>query len=124
MKKGFLLLVGALLFISCGDNVRDAKDTTDQDLVSVWDSISNTPNKCYERLVLNSDKTFWWYSGGVMNGGTWGISEATLNFMYTGKAWEVVKFNVDKRELGLVKVGVYKTYVKVPSQGYVSACPK
>lgn len=123
MKK-ILCVLGLIFIMGCGDNVKDAKNKDDSLLIGTWDLVTNTATKCYERLTLNSDKTFWWYDAALMTAGTWERNENTLNFQYTGRPWEIVKYYVDTRELSMVKVGIFKTFVHVPVNGYVSSCPK
>ena len=122
MKK-ILCTLSLLFFMGCGDNVKDAKNNDESLLVGTWDLVSNTSDKCYERLTINSDKTFWWYNT-TMSAGTWERNDNTLNFQYTGRPWEIVRFYVDARELSMVKVGIFKTFIHVPVKGYVSSCPK
>ena len=123
MKTILFFITGLFLLAGCGDNVKDEKDNSEQRLVGVWESAGNTQTKCYERLAINADGTFSWYANPSLGGGTWEKTDGTINFKYTGKPWEVVKFTVDNRELALAKLGVLKIYYRVPTN-YNSACPK
>jgi hypothetical protein len=123
MKTILFFIAGLFLLAGCGDNVKDEKDKSEQQLVGVWESAGNTQTKCYERLAFNADSTFSWYVNPSVGGGTWENGDGTVNFKYTGKPWEIVKFTVDNRELALAKLGVLKIYYRVPGN-YNSACPK
>lgn len=124
MKK--VLLIGLLLLLGgCGDRVTDADDNTDKLLLGLWDSVSNNSTVCHERLRLNTDKTFWWYEGnGTTTLGTYGRDDSRLNFMFTNKTWEVIKFQVTDRELLLTRTGSSQVYTRVPLAAMsLSACP-
>jgi len=125
MKR--LLVLGLLLLLGgCGQRVTDAPDNTDALLLGMWDSISNDANNCHERLRLNKDKTFWWFEGSSpISVGTYGRDDDRLNFMFTNKTWEVVKFEVTDRELFLTRTGTTKSYTRVPLAAVsISSCPK
>lgn len=130
MKK--MLLTCALLFtmFGCGDHVTDPEDTTRQRLIGMWDSITNTPDACHERIRFNSDGTFWWFKNNVISTGTWargaGSEVTRLNFMFSAQAWEMVKFAVSDRDLYIERLGTTKVYVKVPvslANTTASLCP-
>lgn len=122
MKK---VLIGLLLLFcwGCGDRVTDANDNTDSLLLGMWDSVSNNASICHERVRLNTDKTFWWYDGNAVSAGTYGRDDNRLNFMFTNKTWEVVKFQVTDRELFLTRTGITKVYTRVPIASMNSPCP-
>jgi hypothetical protein len=130
MKK-IMVLAGLMLALaSCGDRVSDPKDNTDQVLIGMWDSVSNSPSACQERLRLNSDKTFWWYKDRVMSTGTYGQEGAhgtgRLNFMFSNKAWEVMKYTVSDRDLYVERMGVTRVYARVSTSlagETASLCP-
>jgi len=122
MKK--LLLVSFLFLGGCGDKVTDAPDNTDSLLLGMWDSVSNTPSVCHERIKLNTDNTFWWFDTNVISSGTYGRDKDRINFMFTSKAWENIKFSITDRELYMSRVGTSKVYTKVPlSTLNISPCP-
>jgi len=121
MKK---LLVIFILLVGCGDRVTDASDNTDSLIIGMWDSVSNTTAVCHERLKLNTDNTFWWFDTNVISSGTYSRNKDRLDFMFTNKAWENVRFSITDRELYISRVGVSKVYTKVPLSTYnVSPCP-
>ena len=124
MRK--VLLIGLFLLLGgCGVRVTDAEDNTDKLLLGLWDSVSNNATTCHERLRLNTDKTFWWYEGDkVTTLGTYGRDDDRLNFMFTNKTWEVVKFTVTDRELLLTRTGSSQVYTRVPLAAMsLSSCP-
>lgn len=123
------ILVGFLfvLLCSCGERVRDAADNTDSLLVGTWDSILNSDEECQERIRMNLDKTFWWFQDSTVSSGTYGRDATTINFKFTSKPWEMVKFKVTGRDLYLERRGQAKTYTKVPtsvSSHVTSLCPR
>ena len=122
--RRILGIIGLLWLTGCGDVVRDEEDTTVERLAGVWDLVSNSPTTCYERIALNKDVTFWHHVSNVTYGGTWERDDNTINFRYTSKPWETFKFEVDARELVLVRMGVTKNYLRIPRSGYNSVCPK
>jgi len=123
MKK--VLTSFLILFcFSCGNKVTDAPDNTDSLLLGLWDSVANTSTVCHERLKLNADNTFWWFDAKVVSSGTYGRDKDQVNFMFTTKAWENIKFSVTDRELYLSRVGISKVYTRVPlSTANISPCP-
>lgn len=122
MKK-LLILLSAFLFLGCGDRIVDAKDNTDDLLVGLWDSVLNDSTSCHKRLRLNSDKTFWWYVEGDLAVGNYGRNSDGLNFEYSDRPWEVMKFEVTDRELRIDRMGQISLYVKVPLTANQSPCP-
>jgi len=129
MKK--FLLAGILVALfGCGEKVSDPPDNTDQLLIGMWDSVTNSPTICHERIRLNSDKTFWWFKDNVISSGTYAQTQESgttrLNFMFTDKAWELVKFTVSERDLYVERVGTTRVYAKVPvslANNVSSLCP-
>lgn len=130
MKK-FLFMGLLLALVGCGERVSDPPDNTDQLLIGMWDSVSNSPAVCHERIRLNSDKTFWWYKDTAISSGTYertgdATNTGRLNFMFTDKAWELVKFTVSDRELYIERVGVSRVYAKAAaslSNNISGLCP-
>jgi len=126
MKKFLLVGIMVTLF-GCGERVSDPPDNTDQLLIGMWDSVTNKSTVCHERIRLNSDKTFWWFKDNVISSGTYAYeSNSRLNFQFTDKAWELVKFTVSDRELYVERVGTTKVYAKVPvslANNVTSLCP-
>lgn len=124
MMRNLLLLMVSLVMFGCGNKVTDPTDNTDQLLLGMWDSVSNTPSVCHERLKLNSDNTFWWFDSTVISSGTYGRDKDRLNFMFTTKAWENVQFSVTDRELNMTRVGTSRVYTRIPlSTANLSPCP-
>jgi hypothetical protein len=122
MKK--LMFAGVfLLLLGCGNRVSDPVDNTNDLLLGMWDSISNDASVCHERLRINSDRTFWWFDNRVTSAGTYGRDDDRLNFMYTNKPWEMVKFVVNDRELYLTRTGLTRMYTRVPITANSSPCP-
>lgn len=123
--KIFIALLTSLMLLGCGDHVTDAKDNTDGLLVGLWDSIQNNKTVCHNRLRLNSDKTFWWFSGGQgdLGVGTYGRSADGLNFEFTDQPWEIMKFTVTDRELTLSRMGDAFLFTRVPLSATYSPCP-
>ena len=123
MKRLILSFLVSLLLWGCGDRVVDPADNTDALLLGMWDSVSNDATVCHERLRLNADKTFWWFDNKVVAAGTFGRDEERLNFMYTNKSWEMIKFQVNERELYLTRTGLTRMYTRVPLTANSSPCP-
>ena len=86
MKRYLFVLFISFLFFGCGYEVVDAPDNTNQLLLGRWDSISNTPFLCHERIKFNPDNTFWWYESKTINFGTYERDKDRLDFMFTNKA--------------------------------------
>jgi hypothetical protein len=113
------LVVGLMLLnlTGCGNRVSDPDDNTEQLLMGMWDSVTNNPTVCHERIRLNSDKTFWWFKDNAISTGTYARegdqpNSGRLNFMFTNKAWELVKFTVSDRDLYIERVGTTRVYAK------------
>ena len=137
MKKLLLLLSGLLLVLlgfGCGkDNSTD--DTTETDLVGVWDNAN-----CTDRLTLNADKTFAWTetaNANTINGsvaitgtviepiattvtpvyeGSYWRDSNQINFEFSSKPGEIYQFTTTSRELILIREAVKNIYIKVPSK--------
>ena len=139
MKKLLLLLSGLLLVLlgfGCGkDNSTD--DTTETDLVGVWDNAN-----CTDRLTLNADKTFAWTetaNASTTNGpvaissigtviepiattvtpvyeGSYWRDSNQINFEFSSKPGELYQFTTTSRELILIREAVKNIYIKVPSK--------
>jgi len=126
MKRLVFVFLFSLLLGSCGDVVKDPDDTTDSQLLGMWDSVSNNATVCRERLRLNPDKTFWWFDNKNTAVGTFGRDQSELphlNFMFTSQAWEVIRFQVTDRELYLTRTGTTRVYTRVPLNANSSPCP-
>lgn len=128
--KNFLLASLLMVLFGCGDKVSDPPDNTDQILIGMWDSVTNSKTVCHERIRLNSDKTFWWFKDKVISSGSYArVQEgdaSRLNFMFTDKASEIVKYTVSERDLYIERVGTTKVYARVPvslANGVASLCP-
>jgi hypothetical protein len=125
MKRLSFVFLFSLFLGGCGDRVVDPDDTTDAQLLGMWDSVSNSATVCHERLRLNPDKTFWWFDNKNTTVGTYGRSqsEPQVNFMFTTQAWEVIRFQVTDRELYLTRTGTTRVYTRVPLTSNSSPCP-
>ena len=126
MKRLCFVFLFSLLLWGCGDKVKDPEDTTDAQLLGMWDSVSNSATVCHERLRLNPDKTFWWFDNKSTTVGTYGRSGSEppqLNFMFTTQAWELIRFQVTDRELYLTRTGTTRVYTRVPLTVNSSPCP-
>ena len=128
--KNFLLMGLLIALFGCGEKVSDPPDNTDQLLIGMWDSMTNSPTVCHERIRLNSDKTFWWFKDNVISSGNYARVQdngaTRLNFMFTDKAWELVKFTVSERDLYVERVGTTRAYAKAPvslANNVSSLCP-
>ena len=118
-----LIFFLALVLSGCGDRITDAEDNTDALLAGLWDSITNDAWTCHDRLRLNSDKTFWWYSEGALSSGTYGRASEGLNFEFTDAAWEIIQFDVTDRELVLFRLNQRLRFTRVPMRSGISPCP-
>jgi hypothetical protein len=126
MKRLCFVFLFSLLLWGCGDKVTDPEDTTDAQLLGMWDSVSNSATVCHERLRLNPDKTFWWFDSKSTTVGTYGRNKEEppqLNFMFTTQAWELIRFQVTDRELYLTRTGMTRVYTRVPLTANSSPCP-
>jgi hypothetical protein len=123
MRKLIWASLIPLFLWGCGERVVDADDRTNDQLLGMWDSVSNSPTVCHERLRINNDKTFWWFDGKTTGAGTYGREEDRLDFMFTTKAWETVRFVVTDRELYLTRTGRTSLYTRVPVTANNSPCP-
>lgn len=113
-----------LFFWGCGDKVVDPADTTDSQLVGLWDSVSNNATVCHERIKLNADGTFAWFNGKDTLAGSYARNEPhQLNFMFTTQGSELVRYQLTERELFLTRTGATRVYIKVPANTTTSPCP-
>jgi len=123
MKKLLWISLVPLFLGGCGERVVDPADQTNEQLIGMWDSVSNNATVCRERLRINTDKTFWWFDSKTTGAGTYGRDEDRLDFMFTNKAWETIRFVVTDRELYLTRTGRTSVYTRVPVTANNSPCP-
>ena len=114
------LLALSFLLASCGvHEIRDKYDDTyDRLLVGVWDVVdaNREPTACRDRLKLDSDKTFAWFDGRIMSLGTYGLLNNSIDFRFTKKPMELIRFLVTDRELRLYRYSsVAIVYTRVPT---------
>jgi len=119
--KTILYLVSFLLVASCGMQDRKPKDSTDSDLVGVWDMMGGDPAVCHERVVLAADRTFSW-NNKTANYGSYGRVGDELLFTYAGKTSESGHFTLDGKYLTIRRNGTDKNFVRVPAE-YASKTP-
>lgn len=113
------LLVLSFLLASCGvHEIRDKyDDTNDRLLVGVWDVVDANlkPDVCRDRLKLDADKTFAWFDGRISWLGTYGLLKDQIDFRFTKKPMELIRFLVTDRELRLYRYGSEGvSYTRVP----------
>lgn len=102
----------SLLLGSCG--VREPKkDLTKDNLMGVWDNMSN--NKCYERYVFYRNDTFSFFDKSGNSQGSFNLSPNKMGLYHQGMAADYLPFQLTSDgRMSVFKNGNYKYYVKVP----------
>lgn len=113
MKK-LLYFTAFLALLGCGLEDRTPRDPTMRQLVGVWDSMYGNPAVCRERLVINSDRTFWWLTEKGKFSGTLAREGGQLNFTFAEKMGELRDFRVNDQTLDVFGKNVQTRFVKIP----------
>ena len=123
--KRLLCFVTFLTLCGCGLEDRTPKDPTLHQLVGVWDSMYGNPAVCRERLVLNSDMTFFWLTKEGRFTGSYYRNGDKISFLFSEKMTQLHDFRVNDQVLDMFTKNIQTRFVKIPlSLMNTKPCPE